>query len=761
MINGKNKVANIMVVGAGIGGCNAALNLANSGFKVYLLEKNPCKFMIQLDKPFPIEDCSKCILASKLKEIGEYPNIELITNVDILSLEGKPGNFNVVINKGVKNSLNENCIRILSDNKNEDFQLSQIKSLKVLIESRRIPPCENACPAHVRSQEYIDLISKGKYKESLDLIRERCPIPSVIGRICNHPCEDVCNRGKVDEPINICGLKKFVADYVRENIEEKIEFLENKKQKKIAIVGSGPSGLTVAYHLARRGYLITIFERESVVGGMLRLGIPDYRLPPEIINSDIDHIKKYGVEIKTNTQIGPPGPTIKDLLKEYNAVYIGVGLPKSRRLNIEKEDLENVIHGIDFLKNCNLGKKVSVGKIVLVIGGGDVAIDVARSALRKGAKEVHQIMLESEDIIPAQTWEVEEAKEEGIIFHTSRGPKKFVGKDGKVTGLETLYCSSVFDKKGRFNPVLEAGTEEIIEGDMAIVTIGQTSDLEFLDSEIKVGRGIEIDKNFQTSMLGVFAGGEIATGPGSAINAIAIGNKVAIVIDKYLKGEDISKLVDIIPDYNDDDIVEIEDIKELERIQHKPRINTELISPEERKKNFNEITIKMDENMALEESKRCLSCGICNECFECIKECRGNSIEHEKTDEIISINIKSIILSSSDAWLLCYDLRKRTQYRWKIVSPIAVIEEDKCIGCGKCREICEFDAIEKVETLVEFMAIRDSAYPSISLTKYKSRILPDLCKGCGDCIGICPVGAISLKLLTEQNLVFTIKLYNK
>ncbi len=755
----KIKVKDILVVGVGIVGCETALELADAGFNVFLMEKNPpINGTSKLsDKNLPTYDCEYCLLAPKLVGQDKHPNIKLMTNADIIKLEGKPGKFKASIKKR-KNKVErvQQCpsqipdkfIDILKDKKIGYLEFPQTEPLKLLIKKRKIPPCENACPAHVKSQEYVDLIRKGKYQEALDLIRERCPLPSVIGRVCPHPCEEVCNRREVDEPINICGLKMFVADYVRNNLDEKIMFLEDKKEKKVAVVGSGPSGLTVAYHLARRGYLVTIFERESVAGGMLRLGIPNYRLPPNILNADIQHIKNYGVKIKTNSPIGPPGPTIKNLLKNYDAVYIGVGLPVSRKLNIEGEDLDNIVYGIDFLKKCSLGEEFTVGKNVLVIGGGDVAVDVARTAVRKGANEVQMVMLESEDIIPAHPWEVEEAKEEGIIFHVSRGPKRFIGENGKVIGLETLFCSSVFDDEGRFSPVLETCSEKIIDADMVIVTIGQTSDLAFLDKDIKVGRGIEINrKNFQTSIAGVFAGGEIVTGPGAAINAIAMGNKAAIVIDRYLKGDDISTISETIPDYKDDEIVTIDDILGLDRIEHKARKNNKFILPKERIKNFKEFTLGMEENEAIEEAERCLSCGICTECFEYVKSCVADVIANEEIDEkiedLITINIGAVILSPG-AWLSCFALRRGTDYRWEIINPIAEVNEEKCIGCGSCVEICPFNAISIKITqmqLVEYV-----------IDQRQAKIDPIQCKGCGKCVPRCPVQAISQKHITKEQV---------
>ncbi|MFX1410885.1 MAG: FAD-dependent oxidoreductase, partial [Promethearchaeota archaeon] len=318
-MNEKNKVGAVMIVGAGIGGCQAALDLADSGIKVYLVDKDPSigGVMAQLDKTFPTNDCSMCILAPKLVAVDRHPNIELITYADVLNLEGEAGNFNARINKKTRYIYEDKCTgcgdciqecpvqvpdefnQKLNERKAVYLQFPQAVPFKVLIDKKGIPPCKDACPAHVNAQGYVALISKKSYKEALNLIRERCPLPSVIGRICPRFCESECNRAEIDEPINICGLKRFVADYVRDNLEEEITFLEDIKEEKVAIVGSGPAGLTVAYHLARRGYPVTIFEKEPFAGGMLRLGIPDYRLPPEIIESDIEHIKKYGVEIKT------------------------------------------------------------------------------------------------------------------------------------------------------------------------------------------------------------------------------------------------------------------------------------------------------------------------------------------------------------------------------------------------------------------------------------------------------------------------------
>ena len=743
----------VLVVGSGIDGIQASISLANSGLKVYLIEKGPLTRTTSNQEKILVRDCTTCPIPLKFAGLNGYNNIELIRNADIVNLEGEPGKFKATIYKKsisqseTINTEDNDCINqcpfvdILKnkdkikklDSKNSLF--SDIAPLKILIEKRRIPPCENACPAHVKSQDYVDLIIKGQYKESLNVIRERCPLPSVIGRVCPHPCESACNRGDIEEPVNICGLKRFVADHIRETSTEEITFLEEKKEKKVAVVGSGPAGLTVAYHLGRLGYPVTIFEKSPVAGGMLRLGIPDYRLPPEILQADIDHIKRYGVKIKLNSPVGPPGNTIDDLLRDFDAVFIGVGLQLARELKIEGSNLENVLYGIDFLKKCGMGEEVTVGKNVLVIGGGDVAVDVARTALRKGAEEVHMVTLESEEILPAHPWEVTEAREEGIVFHTSLGPDKFVGENGKVIGLETIVCESVYDDQGRFNPVFGACSEDMLKCDMVFVTIGQAADLSFLDKEINVGRGIEIDRgNFQTSKDGVFAGGEVVTGPGAAIDAIATGNKAAIVINQFLKGEDISS-VKTIPDFIEEDLVTFEELKRRERIEPEPRKNPKHIPPDKRKTNFKEFALNWDENLAIAEANRCLSCGICCECTDNVKKCVANSINASQFDETISIDIDKVILTPGE-WLSCFDLRKLTDYRWEIINPIAHVDTALCIGCNRCADTCNYNSVG---------------------VKYEdgfniSKVDPQLCKGCGDCVAECPGEAIYMNRFGKDRI---------
>ncbi|MFX0017584.1 MAG: FAD-dependent oxidoreductase [Candidatus Hermodarchaeota archaeon] len=672
----KNKVGAVMIVGAGIGGCQAALDLADAGLKVYLVDKQPSigGVMAQLDKTFPTNDCSMCILAPKLVAVDRHPDIELITYADIINLEGEAGNFNATINKRTRYIYENKCTgcgeciqecpvevpdefnQKLNNRKAIYLQFPQAVPFKVQIDKRGIPPCVDACPAHVNAQGYVALISKKSYKEALNLIRERCPLPSVIGRICPHFCEEVCNRAEIDDSINICGLKRFVADYVMDNLKEEITFLEDKKVEKVAIVGSGPAGLTVAYHLAKLGYPVTIFEKEPVAGGMLRLGIPDYRLPPEILERDIEYIKKLGVEIKTNTPIGPD-LTLEDLKNQgYKAIFIAIGLHNSRKMDFECENIDDVIYGVDFLKEVNLSRNVPnlKDKVVGIVGGGDVAMDAARSSIRLGAKKVIIIYRRSEQEMPASREEIERAREEGIEFKFLTVPTK--DASGKKVKLAEIECVQMKlgkpDESGRRRPIAIEGSEFKMKIDTLIISVGQEPDCSLVESasqnKLNINKWgyIEADKTtFKTNISGVFAGGEITTGAGSAIEAIATGNKAAIVIEKYLKGEEISELKETIPDYKVEDVVTIADIEDVDSVACQDRGEFSICLPEERIYNFNEVASTMDEDSSIEEAQRCLNCGSCCECFECVRTCQANAVDHNLTDETISINIGAVILA--------------------------------------------------------------------------------------------------------------------
>lgn len=434
-------------------------------------------------------------------------------------------------------------------------------------------PCMSACPVHTEAGRYVALIEEGRYREAYHVARRPNPFASICGRICAAPCEPACRRGKIDQPIAIRALKRFVCE--RFGVESMID-LERLKEVfgktvrrngvKVAVIGGGPAGLSCAHDLALLGYEVTVFEAQSVAGGMLRLGIPEYRLPRELIRMEINAILSLGVDLKLNSAVGRDF-TLGDLKQQgYQAVFIGIGAHKSRDLRIEGVESDGVLRAVDFLLNVNLGYRVELGSKVVVIGGGNVAIDVARtaarqekaemgqvtevaealdvarSAVRFGAKEVHMVCLEDWHEMPATKEEIGDALEERVRIHTRKGPGKIISRQGKVVGLQTIDCLSVFDRGGKFNPQFAPGSEQILDADTIIMAIGQTSDLTWVKPEdgIKLTPRNTIAVNqdtLATSAPGIFAGGDVSFGPRNAIDAIANGKKAAQSIHAFLARE--------------------------------------------------------------------------------------------------------------------------------------------------------------------------------------------------------------------------------
>ena len=432
-----------MVIGAGIAGIQAALDLANSGFYVHLVEKKSAigGVMAQLDKTFPTNDCSMCIISPKLVECGRHLNIQIHTLSEVKAISGEPGNFTVSVEQEPRyidpskctgcGSCAEVCpVRVpdefnlgLSEGKAVYRLYPQAIPATFAIKKADRAPCVRACPANLSAQGYVQLIKEHKYPEALALIMDRLPLPGTIGRICPHPCETDCRRQEVDEPIAICNLKRFVADAVDWSALPVPD--PPKKSQSVAIVGAGPSGLSCAYHLALQGYKAVIFEAAPEAGGWLRYGIPEYRLPREVLNREVDYIKRCGVEIHFNSPIGGDR-TINDLLTRdgFSAVFLGVGAQDSIRLPVPGSDAQGVLWGVEYLKDSASGQKFAFdSKKVLVIGGGNVAMDVARTARRQGGN-VTLICLETREEMPASSWEVEEAEHEGVTIVNRWGVKE-------------------------------------------------------------------------------------------------------------------------------------------------------------------------------------------------------------------------------------------------------------------------------------------------------------------------------------------------
>jgi NADPH-dependent glutamate synthase beta subunit-like oxidoreductase len=399
-----------------------------------------------------------------------------------------------------------------------------------------LPPCQEACPIQQDTKGYVALVAKGRFKEALELIREVNPLPAVCGFICHHPCEEACLRTEVDHPIPIRLLKRFVAEYER-NETRTLRRLKKRRREKILVIGSGPAGLTAANDLRLLGFGVTIVEALPVPGGMLRVGIPEFRLPRDILQMEIDGIRALGVEIKTDHRLILDGDGKKFQKMGFHAIFLSIGAHQSLSLNIPGEKLQGVLSGVEFLREVNLGKKTRTGKKIAVIGGGNVAVDVARSALRLGGKDVQIFCIETEGEMPAIPGEVRESIQEGVKINTLVSPLRIFGKRGKAVGIELVRLSSSrIDEKGRIHVVPIAGSNFRLEADEIITAIGQRVDRNGLKGfETNQNGTIWTDlKTGETSMKGVFGGGDSVTGPGWAIDAIAAGKKGAKAIHQYL-----------------------------------------------------------------------------------------------------------------------------------------------------------------------------------------------------------------------------------
>jgi len=603
--------------------------------------------------------------------------------------------------------------------------------------------CQRGCPVGTKAGAYVQAIADGDSEKAYAIARGPNPFASICGRICAHPCEEVCRKGKVEkDPVSIRALKRFVTEvYGVEskrllNLDDTLRHSTApgslkpiKTGKKVAIIGAGPAGLSCAHDLTRLGHECTVFEARDIAGGMMILGVPEYRLPRNLIKREVDAILSMGVKVRYNSKLGRDY-SLSDLRKEgFDAIFISIGAHESRGLDIPGTELDGVINGVEFLLNANLGYKVDLGEKVIVIGGGNVAVDIARtarrlgeesipkgstsagavsearadieaaldmarSALRIGAHQVVMVCLESRNKMPAWEWEIEEATEEGVILACSKGPKRIVGKHGKAVGLETKNVRSVVDETGRFNPSYHDGSEHVLEGDTIILAIGQASDLSWIQEEDGIettARGlIKVDSaTLATTAPGVYAGGDVAFGPRIIIDAVANGQKAARSIEKYLKRE-----------------LRIKKIWKSEEIIHRMPENFDTIPRQKppvidinRRTGIGEVETPYSEKSALLESARCYRCNI------------------------------NTIFSSS-----------------------------KCILCGGCADVCP----ESCLRLIDISQMReDKKIQEIVRARYGtdqpkgSAIIKDdeRCIRCGFCAKRCPTGAITMERFEEEEVL--------
>ncbi len=477
-----------------------------------------------------------------------------------------------------------------------------------------ISACQHACPAGIDVPNYVAAIADGQYGKAVEIIRERNPFPAVCGRICIHPCEFKCRRGELDDAVAIRSLKRFASDWYFQNVSTRSEPYPVTRKDKVAVVGAGPAGLTCAYFLARMGYGVTVFEGQPVAGGMLGITVPEFRLPRKVIQQEIDYIESCGVDIRYNTPIDARH-TVDDLLEEgYRAVFIAAGAQASKRIGIsgEEEGIEGLHYGLPFLTAVKTGREIRLNGKVVVVGGGNVAVDVARTALRVGADDVQVFCLEARDEMPAWEKEIEEALEEGIVINPSWGPQEIMHDREKVTGIRFVRCVSVFDMEGKFNPSFDEGAVQTVEADHAIISIGQAPDMSFLSEDSRLERAlwgalIVDEKTLSTNIPGIFAGGDFTTGPTYVIRAIASGRRAAISIDRYLRGEKGGfTILDEKTRLAEEQVFSLEEGTGEER----PRVAVEMADAQERAKDFREVEKGFTEAQARFEATRCLRCDL-------------------------------------------------------------------------------------------------------------------------------------------------------
>jgi NADH-quinone oxidoreductase subunit F len=567
------------------------------------------------------ESCGKCVPC----RLGTRQMLEILTR--ITDGRGREGDVEMLMDiaMAVKESalcgLGQTCPNpVLSTIKYfRDEYEAHIKEKKcpaAVCNALMISPCQHTCPVGINIPKYVAHVANGEYLESIETIRERNPFPAICGRICHHPCESKCRRGELDDSVAIRSLKRFAADWYFDHIDElpppqPFPLIHNQR---VAVVGAGPTGLACAYFLAQMGYPVTVFEALPVGGGMLSVALPEFRLPREVIEKEIDHIAKRGVEIRYNTPINT-NFTVDDLRNDgYDAVFIAAGSQRSQRIGIpgELEEIEGFYYGLKFLRDVKLGRDVKVGDRVAVIGGGNVALDSARTALRLGAGEVSICYRRSREEMPVTEVEYDEALAEGIKVNFLVSPTRVVNDNWRATGLQCIRMKlGEPDDDGRRRPVPVEGSEFLIEADTVIASVGQAPDLSFLppDSALERTRWetLAVDENsLSTNVPGVFAGGDFVTGPGMVVDAIAAGRRSATAIDKYLRG-DASRVE--MHDLRREVVEEAREEGE-EEWEVQPRLEVPTLPPEERKCSFKEIELGFSEERAGQEAKRCLRCDL-------------------------------------------------------------------------------------------------------------------------------------------------------
>ncbi len=673
------KKYDVLVIGAGIAGMETSLNLGDMGYKVLLVEKTPSVGgkMILLSKVFPTLDCASCISTPKMAATAHHPNITLLTSSEVEEVARKNGNFRARIKRRAVfvdpakctgcQECEFACTVAVPDEYNfglvarraAHIPFPQAVPKKAVIERAGTSPCSFACPTYIKAHGYIALARAGRFEQAFHLIMEDAPLVGTLGRACYAPCEDECTRGSLEGPLPIRRIKRFIADYYySRHPEPEYGPPEEKKDQKVAVVGSGPAGLSAAYFLAQKGYRVVIFEAQKEPGGMLRYALPSFRLPKDVVERDIKNITALGVEIKTSTRV----ESLRELReKGFDAVFLAIGTWEGRKMGIPGEELEGVVDSIEFLKEVNSGRKYELsGKRVLVVGGGNVAIDSARVALRLGAKEVIVQYRRSRKEMPAFDWEVTDAEEEGVKFQYLKAPVRFIGEGGRVKQVESIKMRlGEPDESGRRKPIPIEGSQERMDVDLVILAIGLKPATSPFASELELNKNgtVKVNpKTLQTSLPYVFAGGDVVTGPSMIVEAMGQGKRAAFFIDLFLQGKDLesAEYEYKLPKVSREEVLS-------RQLTHSklPPLERKMVPPSERVKDFREEELPMSEEEVLYASSRCLDCGICSECHECVRVCPADAIDFNQKPVEMDVEVDAVVLSQG---FKLFPAEKKPQY---------------------------------------------------------------------------------------------------
>ncbi len=665
--DGAVPVGAVMVVGAGIAGMQSAIDLANAGFKVYLVEALSAigGKMAQLDKTFPTNDCSMCIVSPKLVEVGRHKNIEILTDTSLESLTGSVGHFQAKLDRRPRYIRLDRCTGCgecvarcpvevpdlhnlgMSDRRAVYKRYAQAIPGAFAIDKKGVSPCRFGCPADVNAHAYVALIAQRRFAEALAVERRENPLPAVCGRICPHPCETECSRNQLDQPVAIAKLKRFLTDWEDRHPDQKPPLPEiDERSEQVAVIGGGPAGLTAARDLRLQGYQVTIFEAMPELGGMLKYGIPDYRLPSKTLQNEIQQsVLDLGVKTKCNTRIGKDLSFDELRAQGFGAFLLALGAHVGLKLKVpgESEIQAGLLDAAAFLRELNLGREVRLAGKVFVVGGGNVAMDAARSARRLGADEVSVIYRRAREQMPANPWEIEEAQEEGIKLLYLCNPVELLHTGGKLRAIKCVKMKlGDADASGRRRPIAVEGSEFELAADWLIPAISQKPDVSSLPEQlapvVNEWGTLQVDEmTLQTEIADVFAAGDAVSGPATAIEAVHAGKQAAISIDRYFKQEDLSE--------GRDRPARVRADIEVANLPRRERVKMSALPAAERIQHFQEVELGYDEEQAVAEAGRCLDCATCCECYQCLPACQAEAIEHDQQAGILEVAVGSVILA--------------------------------------------------------------------------------------------------------------------